>query len=917
LISSSLLTTKFYLPAPASDLVTRPRLLQRLDAGLTGKLILISAPAGFGKTTLVASWLQRVHENGSRVCWLSLDEGDNDQAGFWIYILTALQMITGSSLGEVARAAFQAPQPSRIETVLVSLINDIAAVEQQLILVLDDYHTIHLPEIHAALDFFIEHLPRTLRLVIATRENPHLALSRLRARGQLVEIRAADLRFSAPETSEFLNGSLNLDLTVADINALAERTEGWIAGLHLAALSLQNEADPHNFIGAFTASHRFLTDYLVDEVLSRQEPVLRDFMIRSAVMHQLNPELCNYVFEITNSQQLLRRLDEANLFLVPLDNDRRWYRYHHLFAQFLLLRLHETEGQTIPVYTRRAMDWCSAHGYQREALGYALEAKSFEQAAQIIEGLAPGIMSAEGPSLVLQWIKALPDPLVRQHPTLCVHYAWALTFAGRTVEALDYLGTAETLAALLPEKGAADIIGYIAAHRTYLQFFQGDYRETIRFGKQALTLLPEQDTVMRARTATFLGNGLRYAGDFAGAEQTLAQAESLALRTGSLYIANMCYTSLAELHNERGKLAQAISAYQRGLEFNQRHAGRPDIPLAGFTYAGIGRTEREWNHLEEALSLLTKGVALCHEGYQIDLLALSLMELSLLQRDLGAYDQARQSLAEAREITQQFSSDWGVATVDGFLARIEIAAGNLDEAQHWANNCGINLQDEWHFERGVEYETLWRLLIVQEKYADSLLLLNQLYSQYKPAGRWGRLVEILAWQARAYAGLSDLPRAVEAIQEALAIAEPGGYMRSFLETGQPLVQVLQLLPPSAYCDRLLEAFAASAEADIEESAGLLTPDTASSHTQTRGAQRTFVPPNRDKPGDGDPLSEPLNEREIAVLRLLAAGLSNNEIGAELYLSVNTIRWYASQIYQKLGVSSRGAAAARARELRII
>lgn len=857
---------------------------------------------------LLAGWLQQVRENGLRPCWLSLDEGDNDQAGFWIYVLAALQTVTGAWLGEATRAAFQSPQPPRIETVLISLINDLAAVNGHIILVLDDYHTITAPEISAALDFFIERVPPNLHLVIASRENPRLSLSRLRARGQLAEIRAADLRFSTTETGEFFGGPFGLDLAQEDIDALVERTEGWITGLHLAGLSLQNEADPHSFIGAFTASHRFLTDYLVDEVLSRQETALRHFLLHTSFLRRLNPELCDYVLQACTSQQMLRHLDEVNLFLVPLDNERRWYRYHHLFAQFLLLRLRELESQHIIALYQRAMEWCNRQGLQREALGYALEAKFYEEAAQLMEILAPAIISAEGPTQVLQWEKAIPAQVIQRRPNLCVNIAWAYASVGKTIEALAYLNTAEILAAQMPADEAFKITGYIAAHQSYLQFFQGKYEETVRYGKQALARLPESDPVMRARAAVFLGNGLRYAGNFQGAEEALALGESLAQVTRNVYIANMCFASLAELFTERGQLVQTISCFQRALDFNRRYAGRPDIPFAGFAHVGIGRTEREWNHQETAVAYLTRGVELCRESYQVEMLALSLMEYSRLHCDLGQYSQAREDLSEARRITEETSSDWGVATVDAFLARVDLAEGDLDAACHWAEKRGLSPHSEWHFERGVEYETLWRLLILQEKYSDALLVLNRLHTHYQQAGRFGRLIEVLAWQARTYAGLGDMPRAVEVLQEALITGEPGGYLHTFIEAGQPLAEVFSHLPASPYRDRLLDSFHHAAQPTLAATPAALPQ------------QEKLRPPTskaKNMPeGDGS-LVEPLIEREMEVLRLLAAGRSNTEIGAELYLSVNTIRWYASQIYQKLGVGSRGAAVARARELGII
>ncbi len=540
----SLLATKFYLPDPTQDLVARPRLVRRLDAGLRGKLILISAPAGFGKTTLAADWIQHAQAipSGARKCWLSLDEGDNLPSRFWIYLITALQSADFRP-GEAALAALQPSEGETrrssppIETVLVSLINDLAGLAVPLILVLDDYHLVTNPEIHTGLDFMIDHLPPNLHLVITTREDPPLSLSRLRVRGQLTEIRAADLQFLEAEAGEFLNQLLSLGLEAEDIRALAHRTEGWIAGLRLAALSLQAEDDKHRFIDAFTASHRFLTDYLVDEVLARQEEGLREFLCRTSILPRFSASLCDSVLSIMNSQAVLRHLEQANLFLVPLDNERRWFRYHHLFAQFLRMRLQESEPERIPELNRRAMEWCAAQGLEREALPYAFAIPDYERAAGLIEGLAPGVLANEGPALVLQWIAALPRDLVLRRAGLCLPYAFALAFSGRFVEAEEHLATAERLAIEMPAAEGDPIRGYVAAHRAHLLFFQGQTMQTIHYARQALDLLPAPETIIRARTAAILGNGLRYAGDLQGAAEVLAQAVTTAIHSDNIFTA--------------------------------------------------------------------------------------------------------------------------------------------------------------------------------------------------------------------------------------------------------------------------------------------------------------------------------------------------------------------------------------------
>lgn len=928
----SLLATKFFLPSPTLDLVLRPRLNQRMNAGLRGRLTLVSAPAGFGKTTLVASWLREVlpdvvgsrDEQGSlKAAWLSLEESDNIPAGFWTYLIAALQT-AAPQVGEAARAAFQSPQPPRIESVLVSLINDLAALPYPLLLVLDDFHAILTAEIHAGVDFLLEHLPQNLHLVIISREDPPIALSRLRARGQLIEIRAADLQFNTDEAEAFLNQLMALNLSAGEIQALAARTEGWIAGLRLASLALQTSLetralaaqDRRAFIDAFAASDRFLTDYLLDEVLSRLDAPLRVFLYRTSVLHRFSAGLCDAVLGVNadaqgsalpgsgllagGSQQVLRHLEAANLFLVPLDNERTWYRYHHLFAQFLRLRLLETEPGMVADLYRRAAGWYAGQGLLREALTYALEGKDTERAADLIEKIAPEVLSQEGSSAVLKWIASLPEALRMRRPWLCLHYAWALTFSGRMSEADGSLDAVEALlargaAASLEEERA--LRGYIAAHRMYLLFFHGEHARSVVYGQQAMEDLPPEDDVMRARTAAFLGNGLRYGGDLSGAQEMYAIAAAASQKTGSILTAATNYCSMAELYYEQGHLHQSMETYRLVLEFARQRAGRPDIPFSGLAYSRIGRILREWNDLTAAQEHMDKGIQLCREWRQAEALTIGLMERSFLLTDLAEYDAARCALQEAREIVNELFSPWGVEMVDALIARVDLAQGNLHAAVRWEQKYGFSAQDEVAYEHGDASNTLARLLTAQGNFTEALIVLDKLYRLYAGPGRWGYALTVQIWQVRALAEMGETTRSLEVLQQAVAAGEPEGYTHSFVEAGPTIRGLLRLLPRTSYRDHLLSAFAipatAQASVDAQAATGSIAVATA--------------------PG----LAEPLNERELAILRLLAAGRSNAEIGVELYLSVNTIRWYASQIYQKLGASSRGTAVARARDLGIL
>lgn len=918
-MAAPLLATKLFLPAPTLDLVSRPLLDQRLEAGLGRRLTLVSAPAGFGKTTLVSSWLRRALSGagsghgaagGLKAAWLSLEESDDTPAGFWTYLISAVQTAAPQA-GEAARAAFQSPQPPRIESVLVSLINDLAGLPHPLALVLDDFHAIASAEIHSGVDFLLEHLPQQVHLVIITREDPPIALSRLRARDQMVEIRAADLQFSAEETETFLNRLLGLGLSGGEIRALAARTEGWVTGLRLASLALQHPAAPgmqdrQAFIDAFTASHRFLTDYLVDEVLSRLDAPLRHFLYRTSILHRFSAGLCDAILDGDadaalgappgGSQQVLHRLEAANLFLVPLDSERTWYRYHHLFAQFLRLRLAEAEPGLAPELYRRAADWHAGHGLSREALTYALEGRDYERAADLVEQIAPRVLSQEGAAAVLQWMAALPEALRLRRPWLCLHFAWALTFSGSMSEADQSLDVVEALlaggAAASPAEERA-LRGYLAAHRTYLLFFHGEHARSVDYGRQAMASLPAEDEVMRARTAAFLGNGLRYGGDLAGAQDAYDIAAAASQKTGNIYTAALTYCSMAEMYYEQGHLHRSIDTYRLALEFARQHAGRPDIPFTGLAYSRTGRILREWNDLPAAREYMNQGIQLCREWRQADTLVIGLMERSSLLADLGEYGAARRDLQEAREIVTELFSPWGIEMTDALIARLDLAQGDLPAAARWEQAYGFSSQDQVAYEHGDAFLALARLRIAQGAWADALAVLEKLIRLYAGPGRWGYVLAVLAWQARALAGLGDTPRALEALRQAMAIGEPEGYTHSFVEAGPAIADLLRRLPPAPYRDHLLAAFAAPAAVATPAAAGGGTPAAAPA------------------------LPEPLNEREMAVLRLLAAGRSNAEIGAELYLSVNTIRWYASQIYQKLGAAGRGDAVAKARALGIL
>ena len=880
-MTDQLLATKFYVPTARANIVNRSQLIERLNDGVQHghRLTLVSAPAGFGKTTLVASWLiTSAPIEHFKKCWLALDSNDSTPSSFVAYFVSAIQTAS-PQIGNVARAVIESAQTPPLETILVSLVNDIAALNEQIIFVLDDYHVITNPDIHHALDFFIDHLPPNFHLVMTTRQDPPLALARLRVRGQLTEIRAANLQFSPIESDEFLNRLMSLGLTETDVTALSERTEGWIAGLRLAALALENENDKHKFINAFTASNRFLTDYLLDEVLSRQEPQLYEFLLRTSILHRFSAAMCDSVVGDNIGTPMLRRLEQSNLFLVPLDRERQWFRYHHLFAQFLQMRLKESEPHLISTLYQRAMDWCIAQGLEREALAYALESHDNVRAAELIEKIAPQVLSTAGASQVLEWLAVLPEAFIKQRPYLCLHYTWALSFVAQMAQADEYLALAETASARESDEQAKKIIlGYIAAHRAYLDFFRGEYQHTIENARFALARIPQNDNVIRARTLTLLAHGLRYAGNFTAAIEAHELASSVSEKTGNLYTATFNLSGLQELYRERGQLRLAMAICEQTLDFARRRVGRTDMPFCGFTYFEMGVIEREWNHLDRAREYSEQGEKLCREWHQGDALAIGLMGAAFVYQDLGEYALARQALEEAKQIIGTMFSAWGAAMANAFIAQLDVARGDVEAANRWMQTCGLSIRDEIPFIRQDDYQALAQVLTVQEKFADALVVWDKLYQLLKSSGRIGRLFQVALWRARALAGAHRRADALDALKEMLAYGESENFVRSFVSAGPVSADLLRELPTSDYRNRLLDAFPQSPSAN---------------------------------------LLEPLSERELEILHLIQAGYSNQEIADKLVITLNTVKKHTSNLFGKLGVTSRTLALARAHELGLL
>ncbi|MDQ4063781.1 MAG: helix-turn-helix transcriptional regulator, partial [Actinomycetota bacterium] len=617
-MSTRILATKLYVPPPQPRIVLRPRLIERLNEGLHRRLTLVSAPAGFGKTTLLGEWLAGC---GRPAAWLSLDEGDNDSTRFLSYLVAALQTIA-ADIGEGVLGALQSPQPPPTESSLTDLLNEIAAVEVDLVLVLDDYHMIDTKPVDDALTFLLEHLPPRMHLFIATREDPNLPLIRLRTRGQMSEVRAADLRFTPDEAAEFLKGVMGLNLSAEEIAALETRTEGWIAGLQLAALSMRGREDVPGFIRAFAGDNRYIVDYLVEEVLKRQPERIRSFLLQTSILDRLSGSLCDAVTGQEDGRGMLEALERGNFFVVPLDDKRQWYRYHHLFAEVLFAHLMQEQPAQIPTLHRRASEWYEHNGSAADAIRHALAAEDFDRAADLVELAVPAMRRRRQEATLLGWLKALPDELVHVRPVLSVGYAGALLQGGELEGVEDRLRDAErwldTTADVRerPETPSAEMVvmheeafrrlpASIAVHRAGLALARGDVPETVTYARRALDLAAEDDHFRRGAAAALLGLASWTSGDLEAAHRSYANGMAHLQMAGNISDAIGGAIALADIRIAQGRLREAMRTYEHALQLATEQ-GDPVMRGTADMYVGMSELHRERNDLHAATQHLLR-----------------------------------------------------------------------------------------------------------------------------------------------------------------------------------------------------------------------------------------------------------------------------------------------------------------------
>jgi LuxR family maltose regulon positive regulatory protein len=905
---STLLATKLHRPRPTANLVARPRLTQRLDGGLRNghRLFLVVAPAGYGKTTLVTDWLDKAHIPSA---WLSLDEADNDPLRFFTYVVAALQKTLGPKLTQPLPEAFPMT-PQSPEAFVFPLINDLTSMEQPILLALDDYHVITDGIVQEAMAFLLRRAPPNLHLVVLARADPPFPLPRLRVRERMTEIRDRDLRFTPEEMTAFLNSLHRLNLPAEQITALESRTEGWAAGVQLAALSLQgcSVGRAAEFISAFSGSHHYIVDYLFEEVLSRQPDAVREFLLHTSILERMCARLCDASLtggasgsgstgegELASpSQKILEYLERSSLFLVPLDEERRWYRYHHLFVDVLRQMLKSAlQPDQIAGLHGRASDWYGQNGFVADAVHHALRAGHHQRAAEIVEENAWSMVRHAEMATLRGWIEALPGDSVAARPWLRIYYAWALMFQESEAAEVQLKAVERHLQA---GDGAAlpvQMQGHIAAIRAWIAYLRGYMDRAAVLSRQALAVFPQIDAAVRSVLLAIIGVGCLIQNDLSGWARASAEALDLAHSSGNIMFEVISRARLGTLNEWMGRLREAEAIFQEALQT----ATRTKSPVVGQAYACLARVHREWNDLASARLYAEKLIESSAMWAAADPLACGYLSLATVLQAQNDIPAANQALAEASQVIHEHpleirSMPWLGAT----RAKLWLAQGKLEDARHWAETRGLSADGKLDFGNEVEYLALVRILLAEHNVDDAARLLSRLETRMESTGRQGSLIEVLVLQAVALEMQGEPPSALSVLEQAMRLARSEGYMRVFLDAGKPMDTLLRIAMTEwkdhdllAYARRLLAAF-------------------------YQGDAERPVPP---KTVPGGPLIEPLTERELEVLHLVAAGWTNQEIADELVISVRTVKKHVENIHGKLGVRNRTEAGARARELNLL
>ena len=915
-----LLATKFRIPRSRPGWVPRPRLTQCLQAGTDRELVLVCGPAGFGKSSLLADWLR-----GDRraVGWLSLDAADNDPVRFWRHVVAALDRARPGVADRVdallsgAGSSFDTPAgPETVESVVNALVNELApadhAAADDVTLVVDDYHLIDNPDVHRSLEFLLDHGPTSLHLVLASRSDPPLPLARLRARGQLTELRAAELRFTASETAQLLRGTVGHDLPDTVVAALGERTEGWAAGLQLAALSLQGRSDVTRFVDEFSGSHRFVLDYLTEEVLERLPEELHTFLLETSILERLSGSLCDAVVGRPDTQQVLESVERASLFLIPLDEERRWWRYHHLFADLLRANLRRLHPARVPELHRAAAGWYERHELPDDAVRHALASGDTEWAAQLVAAYLEEQIRrrAEGATLA-SWLAALPSEVISRRPVLALGQAKLALMAGRLDEVEPLLAAAEVAfgrtgdepyRASIDRKDSllANVPAAVAIARADLARLRGQADRERTFAQSALQQLTEQDELLSTVVRYHVAFADWLAGRLACAERALAELFAERARSERQDLALRAAFDLGGVQQAQGRLGAAQRTYQRGLEVA---AGTGSPPTVGMVHVGLAEVHYERDELAAATEHARVGIEQCRRLAYAPAIVAGYISLARIRQAGGDLLGALAAVDEAGLVMPHALVDlrFPLAAV---RARLVLAAGNLTEAADWLRSRGVAVDDEPVYRREPEYRALARLLLVEHNPTAALELLQRWQALAAAQGRPVGVLRLRVLAALAHEAAGDRPAALAALADSLVLAAPEGYLRVFLDEGAPMAGLLHELMtgrrlerfgagpvPRAFLSRLADAFE-------RDGTPVLSP-----------AGRGAVTP----PG----MLHPLSTREHEVLTLLATGHPNRAIAAELFITVDTVKRHISHVFEKLGVANRTQAVARAHDLGLL
>ncbi len=889
-MSDQILKTKLFVPPTRMEQVPRQRLINRLIQGENGKLTLVSGPAGFGKTTLLSAWIAQTK---LPIGWISLDGGDNDWNRFTQYLIQAFQKISAGFANELIELLYSA-KPLNSEEFLPYFINQIAEIQTPFLIVLDDYHVITETKIHDLLLTILEYQPPQMHLVISTRADPPWPLARWRVRGELSEMRMENLRFTPEETFTFLNEIAGLGLSEQDIKQLDAKTEGWAAGLHLAAVSMQKRGDNSGFIQRFAGSNRFVFDYLMDEVFQELPQNIQDFLLETSVLDRLCAQLCDSVRADNDSQEILDHLEQMNLFVIPLDDQRCWYRYHPLFAELLRQISLQKIPEQISVLHHKAREWYQDNGLFSEAIQHAAAEGDIDLVSDMIENNLITVLEHRDLVWLLQWLDTLPPTVIKSRPWLSVAYAHMLLITGSTEDVIRHIQQAENSTANLPIQEQAHISSYIAFIQAELSSRSGNMAATIEYARSAMENLPPKDKRLHCSTASTLGTALQRCGFFEDAALAFETGISAGQTIGDSNAVISLYGDLIGLYVERGQLYQAHAACQESLHYIEKSYQKRGryTPAASHIHFRLSTILRHWNDLEGSLTH-AKNCNHILERWGVQR-RLNLINLAIALHAIGKRTEAHQTLQEAEQVAKQDSAFW-VDNVRATQVSFWLAEGKLEAAEHWV------LEKEWKVDDGIDfqdqllYRTLTQVRIVQGQHGDedalseAIGLLPHLLSMYESAGAIAYLIQTLILQALAFQIKGWQTQALISLKRAVSLGEKGGYIRVFVREGAPLEELLCSLADqwnrTPYIEKLLSAFDKTIKGGEQSGSALIL--------------------------------DPLTDRELDVLRCLNSDFTISEIAEELVISVETVRTHIKRIYRKLDVHSRFEATTRAQKQHLL